>query len=63
MLYPVRLLVLIVCVLCSSVSNSAETLTFGVVPQQAASTLARLWTPILQAVSKAAGENLVFATA
>jgi len=39
-----------------------ETLTFGIVPQQSASKLARLWIPIMQKVSKDAGVRLVFKT-
>ena len=37
--------------------------TFGVVPQQAAAKLARLWTPLLDAVSEASGVPLQFRTA
>ena len=39
------------------------TLTMGVVPQQAASKLARLWTPILNQLSKDSGLSLRFETA
>ncbi len=39
-----------------------ETLTFGIVPQQSASKLARLWIPIMQKVGKDAGVRLVFKT-
>lgn len=39
------------------------TLTFGVVPQQSASELARLWTPILSFLGEKTGEPLRFATA
>jgi phosphonate transport system substrate-binding protein len=38
-------------------------LSFGIVPQQAASKLARLWSPILQHVSRKAGVKLTFSTA
>lgn len=41
----------------------AHTLTFGVVPQQSATRLARLWVPLLQAVGKRAGVTLRFRTA
>lgn len=49
-------------------SNSNElgaprTITFGVVPQQAASTLARLWSPVLAELSQNANFQLRFATA
>jgi len=37
--------------------------TFAVVPQQSASKLARLWTPILEKVGKEAGVILKFKTA
>jgi len=52
----------------SSVAVSANTvqspvLSFGVVPQQAASKLARLWTPILYHLSKETGVILQFKTA
>lgn len=43
--------------------QGGETLSFGVVPQQAPSKLARLWTPILAEVSKRTGKRLVFRTA
>lgn len=42
---------------------SAATLTFGVVPQQSASRLARQWTPIIDAMSDYVGEEIIFATA
>lgn len=38
-------------------------LAFGVVPQQSASTLAQLWTPILQYLSQRTGYSLQFRTA
>ncbi len=37
--------------------------TFGIVPQQSASKMAQLWTPILQELSRLSGETLHFATA
>jgi len=40
-----------------------ETLTFGIVPQQSASKLARLWMPIMKLVGDEAGVELVFQTA
>ncbi|MCL1095757.1 phosphate/phosphite/phosphonate ABC transporter substrate-binding protein [Shewanella kaireitica] len=42
---------------------SAETLVFGVVPQQAASTLAKAWGPLLKELSQNAKVDLRFATA
>nr|WP_257982790.1 phosphate/phosphite/phosphonate ABC transporter substrate-binding protein [Shewanella sp. GutDb-MelDb] len=43
--------------------RSADILVFGVVPQQAASTLAKAWGPLLAAVSQNAKLDLRFATA
>ncbi|NRB22201.1 phosphate/phosphite/phosphonate ABC transporter substrate-binding protein [Shewanella sp.] len=43
--------------------NEPSNLTFGVVPQQAASTLARKWSPLLAALSQNATFQLHFATA
>ena len=40
-----------------------ETLTFGVVPQQTASKLARLWAPLLDEISQQSGVRLTFRTA
>ncbi|HOP17342.1 MAG TPA: phosphate/phosphite/phosphonate ABC transporter substrate-binding protein [Gammaproteobacteria bacterium] len=48
----------------SSVGIGAQkTLTFGIVPQQAASKLATLWGPILKHLSEASGYDIVFQTA
>lgn len=49
----------------ASVAAASERpeLTFGVVPQQSASTLARLWTPILAYLSERSGVEMRFATA
>lgn len=44
-------------------STVIQTITFGVVPQQAASTLARLWSPVLSELSQNANFKLRFATA
>lgn len=41
----------------------AETLTFGIVPQQSAKKLARLWTPIFKHLSEKTGTTIRFATA
>lgn len=46
-----------------SASAQQKTLTFGIVPQQAASKLARLWGPILAHLSEQSGYRLVFSTA
>jgi len=47
----------------NSQSEASRTIIFGVVPQQAASTLARLWSPVLTELSQNANFNLRFATA
>jgi len=47
----------------SGLHASDENYSFGVVPQQAASKLARLWTPILEYLSRETGLNLIFKTA
>ncbi|HKJ71903.1 MAG TPA: phosphate/phosphite/phosphonate ABC transporter substrate-binding protein [Gammaproteobacteria bacterium] len=44
-------------------ASTAEALTFGVVPQQAASKLARLWGPFLREVGQRSGVRLEFRTA
>ncbi|MCL1111666.1 phosphate/phosphite/phosphonate ABC transporter substrate-binding protein [Shewanella schlegeliana] len=44
-------------------SIEPKVLTFGVVPQQAASTLAKGWSPVLAELSQNANLNLQFATA
>lgn len=47
-----------------SVAGAAEPqLTFGIVPQQSASSLARVWIPLLQEVAARSGVRLVFSTA
>ena len=44
-------------------TNAQKSYTFGIVPQQAASKLARLWSPILKHVSEQSGYRLIFRTA
>jgi phosphonate transport system substrate-binding protein len=41
----------------------AETLVFGVVPQQSAQTLAKMWVPVMDELSRATGKRIVFSTA
>lgn len=41
----------------------AETLVFGIVPQQSATRLAQVWTPILEHLGKLSGMTLLFSTA
>jgi len=43
--------------------HSKETYTFGIVPQQSASKLVKLWGPILQKLSEESGVRIQFATA
>ena len=43
--------------------SQAETLKFGIVPQQSAKKLARLWTPIMQYLSAKTGHQIIFSTA
>lgn len=41
----------------------AQTITFGIVPQQSASRLASQWTPIMQYLSEKSGKEFIFETA
>ncbi|MGF1725419.1 phosphate/phosphite/phosphonate ABC transporter substrate-binding protein [Photobacterium nomapromontoriensis] len=43
--------------------SEEQTYTFGIVPQQSASRLAALWTPIMQYLSEQTGLNIQFSTA
>jgi len=59
-----RLLSLFFVLLASALpAGAAPVYTFGVVPQQATSVLAKNWTPVLAELSKRAGVTLRFATA
>ncbi len=49
--------------LLSSVTVHAERFTFAIVPQQSASRLAKLWTPIMRHLSDETGHEFVFVTA
>ena len=61
---PVKIFFLLLSLLLpATASHAGETLTFGIVPQQSASKLARLWGPILQHISDRTGVTLQFATA
>ena len=53
---------LLLLLLVSSASH-AETLTFGIVPQQSAKKLAANWSPLLRYLSKKTGDTIQFATA
>ncbi len=61
-----RLLVLtcLLCLLAGKVGAAEKrTITFGIVPQQAASKLAKLWVPILSYINERTGYHLQFKTA
>tara|TARA_R110001583_G_scaffold69129_7_gene196225 strand:- start:4540 stop:5316 length:777 start_codon:yes stop_codon:yes gene_type:complete len=45
------------------VNAQEDTITFGIVPQQSAKILAKLWTPIIEQLSQQSGLNIVFRTA
>jgi phosphonate transport system substrate-binding protein len=47
----------------STLSMAEQQLTFGVVPQQSASKLAKLWGPIIKEISQQSGLRIHFATA
>jgi phosphonate transport system substrate-binding protein len=47
----------------STLSMAEQSLTFGVVPQQSASKLAKLWGPIIEELSQQSGLRIHFATA
>ena len=47
----------------TSLPAMAETLSFGIVPQQSAKKLAKLWTPIFQHLSEKTGTTIRFTTA
>jgi phosphonate transport system substrate-binding protein len=49
--------------LISNVNAQEKVLTFGIVPQQAPTQLAKLWGPVLQELSQLSGYQLVFQTA
>lgn len=66
----IRVCIAVFALLAASASGSraagaqeARGYTFGVVPQQSATRLARDWVPFLTAVSKRSGVDLRFATA
>jgi len=47
----------------SQAETNKQTLTVGIVPQQSAAKLARMWTPLLEYLSTQAGQDLQFSTA
>lgn len=60
---PYGIMCLVVCALLSFSCRAEITYTFGIVPQQSASKLAKNWVPVLNYVSKMSGYRLVFKTA
>ncbi|TMX45832.1 phosphate/phosphite/phosphonate ABC transporter substrate-binding protein [Vibrio sp. Hep-1b-8] len=56
-------LVVFISALTLSVTCLAQTLSFGIVPQQSASRLAEQWTPIMNYLSEQTGIDVVFSTA
>ncbi|MCG9751313.1 phosphate/phosphite/phosphonate ABC transporter substrate-binding protein [Vibrio brasiliensis] len=58
----IRCLMFIITLFVASTSF-AQTLTFGIVPQQSASRLAEQWTPIMDYLSETTGIKVVFSTA
>lgn len=56
---------MMICLLLMSSSHvyAQQTLSFGIVPQQSASKLAKLWGPIISELSKQSGLDIKFATA
>ncbi len=57
------LLLIIALLLPAQILSAAEMLSFGVVPQQSASKLAKLWTPVLSYLSEHSGLEIQFKTA
>ena len=58
-----RILIPFVFLLGFSAAANAKEYTFGIVPQQSAKKLARVWTPILQHLSQETGMDIKFSTA
>ena len=55
-------LVGLICLIASTAATADEPISFGVVPQQAASKLASLWVPLLDRVTELSGISLEFRT-
>ena len=64
-MYYARLLLFVSLALLPALSFAVDTkpLTFGIVPQQSAAKLARLWGPIMRHLSEQTGRKIVFKTA
>jgi len=61
--WPPLLGVLLALAFAVSAADEQPTLTFGVVPQQSATKLARTWVPVLRLIGERSGVALQFATA
>jgi phosphonate transport system substrate-binding protein len=59
----INVIFILVLVSCSFAANAKDTLSFGVVPQQSASKLARLWGPIFKYLEKETEVKINFETA
>lgn len=58
-----NLFIILTLLLSSSVTMAEQILRFGIVPQQSASKLAKLWTPIFSHISQQSGVKIHFSTA
>jgi len=56
-------LFILILLFCCFPLRAEQILSFGIVPQQSASKLARLWSPILEHISRQSGLKIRFATA
>jgi len=59
----IKMIVTVFIILVAPFSSAQETLSFAVVPQQSASKLAKIWTPIIEQLSLNSGVNIKFTTA
>lgn len=62
-MHRILLVVILSFALLNAQSVNAQTLVFGIVPQQSAKKLAETWGPVLNELSKITGKKIVFATA
>lgn len=58
-----KFLLFLTLTLCTHIAIAGQILSFGIVPQQSASKLARLWSPILDHISQHSGLKIRFSTA
>ena len=57
------IIILLTAVFATNMAQAKKVLTLGVVPQQSASSLAKVWVPLAMLLSKETGENIHFTTA